>query len=171
MTYQGMTCPLLSEESIDVLLDYAAGRLDQARSTLLERHTASCESCAAFLGGQTSLWQTLDEWEPATVSMDFNRRLWRRIDGLRTQPWYRRFSASVRLGGWKPAIPLAAAVLVVAAGFIMDHQNTAPVSPPAGKSGGVSVIEVDQVEKTLDDIQLLKQLDTSGTDTRAARTL
>ena len=171
MTYQGMICPLLSEDSMAVLLDYSAGRLDQTQTALFERHVESCESCAAFLGEQTSLWQTLGEWETPPVSLDFNRRLWRRIDGLRSQPWYRRFSASVRFGGWKPAIPLAAGVFVVAAGFMMDHRGLTPVSPSAAAGGGVSVIEVDQVEKTLDDIQLLKQLDTSGTETGAARTL
>lgn len=171
MTYQGMTCPLLSEDTMYVLLDYSAGRLDQVRTASLTRHAASCEACAAFLGEQASLWQTLDEWEPQPVSMDFNRRLWARIDGLRTQPWSRRFSAAVRFGAWKPAIPLAAAVLVVAAGFVMDHRGGAPASPAAVAGSGVSVIEVDQVEKTLDDIQLLKQLDTAGTDTSAARTL
>jgi hypothetical protein len=103
--------------------------------------------------------------------MDFNRRLWRRIDAPGTQPWHRRFSAAIRLGGWKPAIPLAAAVLVIAAGFMMDQQSITPVPPASATGAGASVIEVDQVEKTLDDIQLLKQLDTSGTDRRAARTL
>src|SRR5580704_5380831 len=75
-----MNCPLKSEETIDVLLDYSAGRLDAARSTRFEQHRKTCADCETFLAGQTEVWQTLDEWQPEAVSLDFNRRLWQRID-------------------------------------------------------------------------------------------
>ncbi|MDE3197166.1 MAG: hypothetical protein KGN84_12525 [Acidobacteriota bacterium] len=171
MNHQRMTCPLSVEGSAELLLDYSAGRLDPARAALVERHVDSCGVCGAFVADQTGLWQTLDEWKPEAVSMDFNRRLWGRIDSLGTQPWRRRLVGSLRLGSWKPAIPLAAVALVVAAGYMMDHRAAATAGHAAGTGAGVTVIQADQVEKTLDDIQLLKQLDAAGTDAGGSRTL
>jgi hypothetical protein len=151
-----MTCPLLTEDT-DVLLDYAAGRLpdremDAARTAALAEHMGACPGCAQFLTEQTAVWKALDEWQPAPVSMDFNRRLWQRIDAAAAVPWYRNFGEI-----WKPAIPLTAAILVMAAGFLLDHPGARQTRVP-----GVTVQEANQVEQTLDDIQLLDQLDVVG---------
>jgi len=164
MTQVEMKCPLSREDTADVLLDYSARRLDKARAARLERHMESCEACAAFSVQQGALWSALDEWEPEPVSMDFNRRMWQNIDLLAAEPWYRRLADSLRFGAWKPAIPLAAAVLLVATAFVMDHSGT------VAQTHDVSITEVDQVEKTLDDVQLLKQFDSTVTETGASKT-
>jgi anti-sigma factor RsiW len=164
MTQVEMKCPLSREDTADVLLDYSARRLDKARAARLERHMESCEACAAFGVQQGALWSALDEWEPEPVSMDFNRRMWQKIDLLAAEPWYRRLADSLRFGAWKPAIPLAAAVLLVATAFVMDHSGT------VAQTHDVSITEVDQVEKTLDDVQLLKQFDSTVTETGASKT-
>ncbi|HTA44304.1 MAG TPA: zf-HC2 domain-containing protein [Bryobacteraceae bacterium] len=153
-----MNCPLQREETQDLLLDYSAGRLDAARAAMLEQHTENCAACSTFLADQAAVWSTLDVWEPMPASMDFNRRLWQRIDAAATAPWYRTLVDSLRFGGWKPVFPLAVAILVIAGGFLMDHPGGVPaVSPPTAQ--GVSFSEADQLEQTLDDIQLLRQLD------------
>lgn len=148
-----MNCPLQTQQT-ELLLDYSAGRLEAKTKTLLERHMETCPACAAFQTGQAAVWDALDAWEPAPVSLDFNRRLWQRIDASEAAPWYRNLSETLRYANWKPVVPLTAAILVIAAGFLLDN--------PGGKSPvpGVSVKEADQVEQTLDDIQLLHQLDT-----------
>ena len=152
-----MNCPLQTEET-DLLLDYAAGRLalremDAARMATLVQHIETCPDCASFRKEQAAVWDALDLWEPAPVSIEFNRRLWQRIDAAAAAPWYTSLMESLRFANWKPVVPLAAAIAVIAAGFLLDH--------PRGKSPipGVSVREADQVEQTLDDIQLLHQLD------------
>jgi hypothetical protein len=153
-----MNCPLQSESTLDVLVDYSAGRLDRVRSALLERHMKSCAGCAAFRAEQTALWDALDAWEPAPVSPGFNRSLWQRIAAIAAEPWYRR--------AWKPAFPLAAAGCVIMAGFLLDHSHDA-ASGGATAASAVSVAELDRAEKTLDDIQLLRRLDSAshrGTD-------
>lgn len=142
-----MTCPLQTGET-DLLLDYAAGRLP-ARMTALAQHMAGCPACTQFLKEQAAVWNALDEWEPPPVSMDFNRRLWQRIDAAASVPWYKNFGAI-----WKPAIPLTAAIVVIAAGFLLDHPGARQTREP-----GVTLQEATQVEQTLDDIQLLDQLD------------
>ncbi len=152
-----MTCPLQTDET-DLLLDYSAGRLsrpgmDATRMAALVQHMETCHDCASFLMEQKAVWDALDLWEPSPVSVDFNRRLWQRIDAAAAAPWYISLAEWFRLDNWKPMIPLTAAVLMIAAGFLLDH-------PGARNPGaGVSVREADQVEQTLDDIQLLHQLD------------
>jgi anti-sigma factor RsiW len=159
-----MNCPLQKPETADILLDYAAGRLDAVRVMGLERHMAICSRCAAFRMEQAAVWDALDAWHPAPVSVDFNRRLWHRIDAANV-PWYGALAGLLRYSSWKPAIPLAAAIVVIATGFLLDHPG-AKVSPIPGVS--VSVTEADQVEQTLDDIQLLNQLDVATAANGAA---
>jgi hypothetical protein len=103
--------------------------------------------------------------------MDFNRRLWQRIDAVAQAPWRQRLFDALRFGAWKPVFPLAAAIVLVAAGFMLDHQGTVLRPPGATDANGVSVNEADQIERTLDDIQLLHQFDSiSASGDGAART-
>jgi hypothetical protein len=158
-----MNCPLKSEDTFDVLLDYSAGKLDQSASVRFERHIAACADCTAFVAGQSEVWKTLDAWEPVPVSMDFNRGLWKRIDAANAAPWYAKLADSLRMGAWKPALPLTAAAFLVATAFMMDHQTAVQVTPKADSSyGSVTVTEAEQLEQTLDDIQLMRQLDAAA---------
>ena len=149
-----MNCPLKTEDNADLLVDYTAGRLDSEKTARLYRHMQDCADCAALQLEQTAVWDALDAWEPAPVSVDFNRRLWQRIDVMESAPWYKRLAESWRMADWKPAFTLAAATVIVAAGFVLDHPgNRAPAGP------GVTASEAEQVEQTLDDLQLLHQFD------------
>ena len=154
-----MNCPIRNEESAGLLLAYTARRLDAGKAAMLERHMELCAQCAEFRSGQEFIWQALDAWEPATVTPDFNRRLYQRIEAESAAPWYRRLS-SATLMGWKPAIPIAAACMVVVAGLVWDRPvaNTPPATSPAIHSAA----EAEQVEDALDDLQLLRQLDSGG---------
>lgn len=150
-----MTCPYRNEDRIDVLLDYSAGRLDAARVNLLERHMMECSQCAEFRAGQQQVWQAMDEYLAPLPSADFNRGVWRKIDAAAADPWYRNLGRVVRDGAWKPVFPMAAAVLLVAAGFVFDHRNASSAVPT------VTVAEANQVQNTLEDLQLLQNLDAS----------
>ena len=82
-----MTCPLQTEET-DLLLDYSAGRLgdrgmDAGERTSLRnwRNTwRPVRTARLSARSKQAVWDALDLWEPAPVSLDFNRRLWQRID-------------------------------------------------------------------------------------------
>lgn len=153
-----MTCPSQNEQTSDLLLEYAAGRLDKVRARELEKHMLICAACTALRDGQSAVWDALDTWEPASVSTDFNHRLWQRIDRLGTGSWYSRLREALSMANWKPALPLAAAMVAVVGGFMMDHQTRRTIDPVAAPAHSqVSALEAEQIEQTLEDIQLLRQ--------------
>lgn len=156
-----MNCPIRNEETAELLLAYTARRLDPVRTAMLEAHMNVCNQCAEFKAGQEMVWQALDAWEAPAVTPDFNRRLYRRIEADAASPWYKRLFRNP-LVIWKPAIPLAAVSLLVVAAFVLDHPvgTNAPSAPPMHR---VTVPEAEQVESALDDLQLLRQLDSSAT--------
>ncbi|HWE50084.1 MAG TPA: hypothetical protein VG273_09860 [Bryobacteraceae bacterium] len=151
-----MNCPLKTEEA-GLLLDYAAGRLDAQTTAMLNKHMQTCVECAAMLRDHATVWKALDAWEPAPVTLDFNRRLWQRIGAMEAAPWYERLADSMRMSHWKPALTLAVATLIIAAGFMLDHPGSRIGTPGAG----VSATEAEQVEQTLEDLQLLHQFDSA----------
>jgi anti-sigma factor RsiW len=160
-----MNCPIRTEETAELLLAYTARRLDPAKTAILESHMDVCAECAEFRVKQELVWQALDAWEAPPVTPDFNRRLYQRIESEAAAPWYVRL-ISTPWAMWKPAIPLAFAGLLIMAGFMLDHSVsiTAPSAPPAIR---VSVTEAEQVENALDDLQLLRQLDSGATSSSA----
>jgi len=156
-----MNCPIQNEETAELLLAYTARRLDPSKTAMLETHMDVCPQCAEFRAGQELVWQALDAWEAPPVTPDFNRRLYQRIEAEAAEPWYKRLFTSP-MAMWKPVLPLAAACLLVVGAFVMDHPvpSTQPASQPTFR---VSVTDADQVENALDDLQLLRQLDSSAT--------
>jgi anti-sigma factor RsiW len=138
----------------DILLDYVAGSLAAAQVAEFERHAKDCSRCDALVASQAAVWRSLDEWKPEPVSAGFNRELWRRIDADASAP-----SWTAQLRFWKQLAPLVAVLALVVTGFVMDHQSRSPVTTPAAVA--VSASEADQLERTLDDLQLLEAVDTA----------
>jgi anti-sigma factor RsiW len=160
-----MTCPSRRTDNT-LLLDYASGRLPGAQAADVARHANECDECAAALLEYSSVSEALDLWEAPPVSAHFNRRLWDRIESAASAPLYVRVADWLRFHSLKPAIPVAAAALAIAAGFLLDHTSTAN-KPPA--TNRVSATEADQAERTLDDLQLLRQFDAAVAAPRPAR--
>jgi len=159
-----MTCPIETRENAELLLDYCARKLDAETTRLLERHMQGCPACREFRAGQKLLWDALDAWEAMPVSGDFNRRLYRRIEEESRAGWRQRLMA---WASWRPALPVAAAACLVLAGsFILRNPAVVPdVSPEA------VVTEVEQVERTLDDLEMLRQLNLVARVEDSSRTM
>ena len=150
-----MRCPIETQENAEVLLSYSARRLNPESTVILEAHMELCPACREFQDGQRALWEALDQWEARPVSADFDRRLYRRIEEQEQQGWWTRVFGSMRPMFLRPALPLAAmACLVLAVGFIIDEPGK--MLAPAAESSPV-VREVEQVERTLDDLEMLRQ--------------
>ncbi len=168
-----MSCQIRSEEHTDHLLAYVAGQLRGEAAAKLELHMSSCEDCAAFGKQQASVWNLLDAWEPRPVSADFDRRLYAKIDAAESASWLDRTFASIneflRPVFARPAFPLAAASFVIVAGFVLDHPGKLLNSTTNQASLHVSSVEinkvvVDQVEATLDDMEMLREFDPKTDD-------
>jgi anti-sigma factor RsiW len=149
----------------DMLLDYIAGRLNRAQASLFEAHAEHCARCGALRMSQAAVWQSLDQWKPAPVSAGFNRELWRRIDAdARQSSWTRELAAALQFNFWKRLAPLAVAVALIATGFMFDHAGKQPgkIQPDSASSIVVTASEADQLDRALDDIQLLHEVDATA---------
>jgi hypothetical protein len=171
-----MSCSIRSEEHTDQLLAYSAGKLRGDAAAKLELHMRTCADCAAIGESQSAVWNLLDTWEARPVSADFNRRLYERIDAAASASWWDKMVSSLdeflRPVFARPAFPLAAASLIIVAGFVLDHPGRMGYSHKdqgaleATASGPeINKLEVDQVEATLDDMEMLRQFDAKAVDT------
>lgn len=153
-----MMCPIeIGEES--ELLAYSGHKLQSSRAAALERHLESCTACREFVEGQRAVWLALDAWQTPPVAVDFDRRLFRRME-QEPAGWSNRWLRSLLL---RPGLPLAAAAcLVVAVGLILER----PDAPPAPQlpASQVQNLQPEQVENAFDDMKMLSDF------TRAART-
>jgi anti-sigma factor RsiW len=162
-----MKCPIESHENADLLLAYCAGKLDPQTTIMFDRHLAVCTACRKFQREQQTVWAALDAWQAVPVSQDFDRRLYSRIEEEQVHAsWWSRLTRPFQpLSG--PAfisrgVPLAAAAgLLVLAGVILVRPNE--VAVPEDLTSGVRMesVQPEQVERTLDDMEMLRQLKAS----------
>ena len=148
----------------DVLLDYVSGHLDPVKVALFERHADGCAQCAALRTAQTAIWRGMDEWKTAPVSEGFNRELWRRIDSEQaTESWTQRITGMMTFGVWKRVAPVALAMAVALTVFVL-HSGNEPAKPVTNAPASIvlTVSDADQIERALDDIQLLDAVDAAS---------
>ncbi len=154
-----MSCSIENRE--EQLLDYVSGSLDTRDAALFEKHLGTCAACSEFVSGQKSVWEALDLFEPAPVSPAFDRRLYERISQT---SWWDRLAASVSVPFRAPAflrqgLPLVAAVAVLTAAVIVWERPTpAPPPQPSGLSAEADqTLQPDQVQRALDDMEMLRE--------------
>ena len=148
-----MKCPIETRENAELLLAYCTRKLDAERTAILERHMEICPACREFSSGQRAVWEALDAWEAAPVTLDFDRRLYRRID--REVSWWHLPMRRLRPALVRQGLPIAAAAcLLVMAGVLLDRPASAP---PAAQpqSAQVEAIQPDQVDHALDAMHML----------------
>ena len=155
-----MKCPIETQDNAELLLSYSARRLNPEITAILEAHMEVCPQCREFRDSQRTLWEALDQWEARPISADFNRRLYRKIEEQEKLGWWEHIFGAGRPMFLRPALPLAAtACLVLVAGFMIDNPGRfvtpAPENPQAR--------EVEQVERTLEDMEMLRQFNLVST--------
>jgi anti-sigma factor RsiW len=150
-----MNCPLETPETAELLLDYCTRRLAPERAAIVESHVRACPACRRFAEEQSAVWSALDGWEAAPVSVDFDRRLYRRIEGEIS--WRERLAAPLRLLlAYRGVLAAAAACLVIAAGLLLQGPP-APVADPAAPVVANAEVQPEQVEKALDAMDLISE--------------
>ncbi len=150
-----MNCPLDIPENAQALLDYGARKLDAESTATLERHMEICPACREFAAAQRVMWSALDTWEAAPVSQDFDRRLYQRIE--REVSWWDLLVRPFRPLMVRRGLPVAAAAcLLVTAGILIDRPAGSPPTPKKDMAQ-VESVQPEQVEQTLDAMEMLSE--------------
>jgi anti-sigma factor RsiW len=140
---------------MDLLLSRASGKLDAVAAAVLEDHIGRCPACREFARGQRAVSEALDAWEAAPVSLDFDRRLYHRIENevSRWDLLLRPF----RPVTFRRGLPAAAAAgLAIAAGLLLERPAAPPVSL-SPDSAQVEALQPEQVEHALDEMEMLSE--------------
>lgn len=156
-----MNCARQKDGGTGDLLGYAAGTLSAAEAAELERHMTECAACRELAEAQKRVWAALEEWTPEPVPADFDKKLYERIAAEGQRRWWHfvlrpEFSFSLR-----SAAPVAVACVALVAALVMrtpEARVQAPVPHAAAVTAAPAKIDADQVERSLDDIEMLKQL-------------
>ncbi|MBX5495904.1 MAG: hypothetical protein IRZ15_11275 [Bryobacteraceae bacterium] len=150
-----MKCPVESKENVDLLLDFCLGK-PGAAAARLARHVEACPACQEFCASCSALWSDLDLLEAPPVSPDFNRRLYERIEAEESGVW-RKFLSLFRLRWMRPATAVAAAGMLVVFGVLLQSPFV-PENLPRPLMEAKSDIDIEQIEETLEDLEMLRTL-------------
>jgi anti-sigma factor RsiW len=167
-----MECLRQNERGAEVMVAYVARQLEPTAQIELERHLTACAVCRNWAAEQQAVWDALDAWTPALVSADFDEKLYSRIaEDERGQTGWRRFSRINWTWAFRPAIPVAAACAVLVALFVLRGPLEEPQAQP-GHEQQVAIeqkVSIEQVQRALDDVDMLKQLSLTATAQASGR--
>ncbi|MBI4893643.1 MAG: hypothetical protein HY821_23685 [Acidobacteria bacterium] len=108
-----------------------------------------CAACQELRSAQRLVWDSLDSWEASDTGWEFNQRLQERLRQEGRPAWMDSVSTWREGISWKPAVPLAAALALWLMVFPPNGFNSSKPSAPQ---------QPDQLEKVLEDVQMLQQL-------------
>ena len=157
-----MNCPLHVKEGAEILLDYCSQRMDPDRAADFRQHVADCVDCKQVVEAQEAVWAALDSYEAMPVSMDFDRKMWAKIEAEDARPWWRQTWVRT-LGGpaigwanylfnWKPMLVAAGTCAALAAVMIV----ATPRAPEPVDTSNQRLMQ--NVESALDDLDMLNQV-------------
>lgn len=149
-----MECPQKSGKAVDLIMSYTAGALEPQKQIELERHLPICEECRNAAADQKAIWDALGVWRPAAISEDFDLRLYQRIAEEEAAPAWRKLFRMPWGSLFRPAVPVAAACAALLIAFVIKEPLILHHSP----STLPQKISIEQVERALDDMDMLKQL-------------
>jgi len=167
-----MECPVQNRDTASLLLDYCDRKLDRDLMVQMDRHVEHCPSCQQMMSAQRTVWEALDEWEPAPVTPDFNARLFARLEEDRPSWWRRLIEAPQLL--WKPAMGMAAACAVLVTVSVLrtpDPTEVGTGTPAMAQQEAQQ--EAEQLDKTLSDMEMLQALEgpLAGEETSSSKSL
>ena len=150
-----MKCPMENREGEELLLNYVSGSLDAQAAASFDRHMLTCSACREFAHGQKVVWESLDVFEPASISADFDRRLYQRMEEV---SWWDRVVAQFRAPLFlHRGLPIAAAAAaLVVAGIVWQHPSVISGRAQHPLSAEMQTLEPDQVQHALDDMDMLR---------------
>lgn len=157
-----MDCPMKAAGGEGVILAYAGRSLGPDETVEFERHLGECAECRRIAAAQREVWSALDGWAAPPISENFDARLFARIAGQERWNWRSRLVVSLRGIGFRPMVPVAAACAAVMGVFLLRTpqipSHPAPAQAQTQAIDAQQKVEVNQVERGLDDMDMLRQL-------------
>ncbi len=159
-----MRCLMQNDEGAGLLLSYANNKLGATASTFVEGHLRICPDCNRTVEEQKRVWHALETWDAGEVSSDFDRRLYARVDAESARGGFARWTSGMIARWtpvpWRPALATAALCATLAGGLLIQL----PASRPMAVQDSVAKterVDVEQLDRTLQDLQMLKELNPS----------
>ncbi|MDQ6760905.1 MAG: hypothetical protein M3Z32_13715 [Acidobacteriota bacterium] len=175
-----MDCPLKAgqrsgefyRQANEAILAYGAGAESSNDYSAFSTHLQHCSDCQRAALAQREVWSELEGWKPSPVPAGFDERLYARIQEYEQQPWWTRTWAGVSgKWSWKPAMPAAVACTVLIAAFLLHSPLANDRQAPHADTAAEARIDLLQVERALDDMDMLKQLGVASPATPHSGTL
>ena len=148
-----MECPMKTGQADELFVAYGAETLAPETGAALEQHLEACQECRRAAHAQKSVWSALDMWDPPKISQGFDESLYARIAAEAERPWYRRLFDGH--WAWRPVMPVAAACAAMLAVLVLKSPSPHSTSDVPAQP---KQVDIEQVERALDDIDMLKQL-------------
>lgn len=149
-----MECPRQNGTADELILAYVAQTLEPETQIALERHMSTCAACRELAEQQKAVWDSLEAWTPASISADFDQRLYERIAADNQTPWWRRLAGADWSWAFRPAMPVAAACAALLIAFLLKGPSLRHDAQPQVQPK----VSIEQVERALDDVDMLQQL-------------
>lgn len=158
-----LQCPVGLGQDPALVLDYLDGRLSTESTVRVQRHLDHCADCRRVVEAQRAVREALDLWSPAEISPDFNQRFFNRLEieeQGRPGAWRALVAALSRAFTLRPLIPVAATCMLVLGVWMYER----PVQPDtdARVEPASEQVDVEQVDRTLADMEMLQQLGVIG---------
>jgi len=158
-------CPWASRSGEARLLAFVAGRVRGPDGIRLRAHLEDCHRCSEYVAKQKAIWGILDEWEPEFTRPDFTSDVVVRVNNLPPENWFVQSGRFIMARMFRPACTVATISALLAISLYIRNpfvtSTQAPFAPRvvAAAPQGISPVEAEQMDRALDDLQLLHQLD------------
>ena len=158
-------CPKAIRGGEATLVAFVAGKVRGPDGARLRAHLEDCERCRDYVEGQRAIWQLLDDWQPELQNTNFNSDFASRLAHLPPEPWFVEIGRRVAARMLKPAFTFSAIAAVLAVSvyvrnpFVASGHTQFVPRTVASAPRVISPVEAEQVDRAIDDMQLLHQLD------------
>ena len=164
-----MECPLKANDrtgeayrkASEAIIAFGAGSLPAVDTIAYRQHLDNCAECKQTVEAQREVWSALDSWTPDHVPSNFDEGLYVRIHAYEqqsrlTRVW-RRVVDNFSEWSWKPLMPVAVACTVLMVASLLNSPIPKHLSPPSVEKASDTRVDLQQVERALDDLDMLKQ--------------
>jgi anti-sigma factor RsiW len=149
-----MECPLETRQDREILVAYSSRALNGDDTQRLETHLKTCSACSEFVRGQRAVFEALDAWEAPPVPVDFDRRVYARIE--REGSWWQRMRFGMSIPWlYRALLPLTTVAALVVLGVVLERPSPHRAQPQPATAE--AALQPDQVVSALDEMEVIDQ--------------